>query len=225
MPNNGNLKTLGILGGMSWHSSAYYYQTINSEFSERHHENANPRIILDSLCFNNVLDLFKSNDAGQFLAKRAATLEQSGVNAIVIASNTVHACYDEIKESVSIPILHLADGVAEEARARQIDHIALLGTRYTMTGDFYTKRLKDHGLKVTIPEQEDIKTVDQVITGELIHGVVKAESRKAYERIIKKLALKGAGITVLGCTELGLLIKEDTLPTALLDTAKGIRKL
>ena len=213
-------KRLGILGGMSWHSTAYYYSTINELYSKRHPAGANPPIILDSFCFEEVLDLFKKGRASSFLAARALQLEKSGAECLVIASNTVHVCYEEIKSAVSIPVLHIADGVAAQLNKRDIKEAALLGTRYTMTQEFYRNRLAQNGLTVFVPGPDEIRMIDQVITDELIHGKIIPASEEAYGKVIQGLYHQGAKIVILGCTELGMLVKEEKLPIPMLDTAE-----
>ncbi len=210
---------LGILGGMSWHSTAMYYETINRNYSKLAPSQSNPHLILDSLVFSDLLAMFKDKSIEQFLLKRGRILERSGADLLVIASNTVHYCYDYLTKALNLEILHIADAIANHAEKLGIKKALLLGTCYTMQMDFYIDRLQNQAqLQVIIPEYQQIKEIDQIISNELTRGVIRASSAQVYQDIIAKHADEGAQAVILACTEIGLLIKQADIDIPLIDS-------
>ena len=202
---------IGLLGGMSWESTALYYRLVNEEVRERLGGFHSARLVLASVDFAEVEAMQVAGDwaaAGDLLAGEAQGLEAAGAECVVLCTNTMHKVADAIEAAVDIPLLHLAD-VTADASGRGLDRVALLGTRFTMEQPFYADRLRSHGIDVLVPEGEDRTLVHDVIYDELVLGVVRDESRAAYVDVVRRLVEQGAGGVVLGCTEIELLIGPD----------------
>lgn len=211
------MKTVGLIGGMSWESTIPYYRIINEKIKERFGGLHSAKIVLYSVEFDEIEKCQSSGDwdkSAQILGDAAKKLELAGADFILICTNTMHKVAPQIQEMVTVPIIHIADATADVLERDGIKKVALLGTRYTMTQDFYKSKLIDRGFEVVIPEGEDIETVNSIIFNELCVGEIKDSSRDKYSEIIDKLKGKGAQAVILGCTEIGLLIgqKDSSLP-------------
>ncbi len=208
------MRTIGLLGGMSWESTAIYYQLANELVRDRLGGLHSARILLSSVDFAVVEEMQSSgrwNDAGVLLANEARRLEQAGADLLVLCTNTMHKVAATIEESVSIPLLHLGDATAGAVLAAGLQKVGLLGTGFTMSQDFYRARLESHGLTVLVPDEDDRSLVHRVIYDELCLGVVRDESRAAYVEVVDRLLAAGAEGIILGCTEIEMLIGPDDL--------------
>lgn len=217
------MKTIGLLGGMSWESSAEYYRVMNEVVKARLGGLHSARILMNSVEFQELRDLMCAGNwdaIGEHLADAARTLEKAGADMMVIGTNTMHKVAQQVADAVSIPLIHIADATAEAAKEQGFTRVALLGTIFTMEDDFYVGRLKEHGFEVMVPDAEDRKLVDRVIFDELCKGALLDESRAEYLRIINDLAAQGAQAVILGCTEIGLLVRPDDTHVPTLDTCK-----
>jgi len=218
------MKTIGLLGGMSWESSAVYYQLINEKVRETLGGTYSAKSVMYSVEFHEMETLQHAEDWNkltEIMIDAAQKVERAGADFLVICTNTMHKMVPEIKEKISIPILHIADATAEKIKEKGIKKIGLLGTNFTMTQDFYKGRLEEeHWLKVITPNETDRQIIHDIIYNELILGNIKDESRKKYQDIIKKLKDQGAEGVILGCTEIPLLIKQKDSPIPIFDTTK-----
>lgn len=216
------MKTIGLIGGMSWESSAEYYRIINEEVKQRLGALHSAKCILYSVDFEEIERYQAEGNwkkAGETLAEVAHSVEKAGADFIVICTNTMHKVISYIEEKVRIPVLHIADATAKKIHEQGIKSVALLGTKYTMEDDFYTARLEASGLHVIIPSEYDREIVNRVIYEELCVGSINEIARSEYKRVIQSLIEEGAGGIILGCTEIGLLITEDDSSVPLFDTA------
>ncbi len=203
------MKRIGLLGGMSWQSSALYYALINEFVAERLGGFHSADCVMASVDFATIEAMQvggRWDDAGAALATEARALEAAGAEMIVLCTNTMHKVADQIQAAVRIPLLHLGDVTAAAVLATGIDTVGLLGTRFTMEESFYVDRMRSHGLEVVVPEAEARAIVNRVIYEELVAGSVLDESRAEYVRIIDNLRSRGAQGVILGCTEIELLI-------------------
>lgn len=216
------MKTIGLIGGMSWESSAEYYRIINQEVNRRLGAPHSAKILMDSFDFAEVDSLMRENrwlDLSEKLVRSAIRLEKAGADLIVICTNTMHKMVNEIEKETKVPILHIIDPTAEAAIKADIKKIGLLGTQFTMEQDFIKNRLSEHfHLDVLIPEAEERRIIHQIIFQELVNGIIKPESREVYRRIIQNLVNHGAQGIIFGCTEIGLLVKEEDSPVPVFDT-------
>lgn len=216
------MKTLGLIGGMSWESTALYYRLINNGVQQALGGLHSARIILYSVDFAPIEQLQKKGDwsgAAAILVQAAQSLEAGGADFLLLCTNTMHKVADEIRSAVGIPFVHIAEAAAEALQARAIRSVGLLGTAFTMEQDFYTGILRrDYGMEVLLPSTEERALVHRVIYDELCLGKVKPDSRAAYLRIIAALSRQGAQGVILGCTEIGLLVKQEDTPVPLFDT-------
>ena len=215
------LKTLGLIGGMSWESTVPYYRLINETVKARLGGLHSARIILYSVDFAEIEQLQASGQwqaAGAQLADVARKLEGAGADALVLCTNTMHKVADAITEAVGIPLMHIADPTARAIQQAGHTTVGLLGTRFTMEQDFYRQRLEQHGLTVLTPGEADRERVHQIIYQELCLGQVRDASRQAYLRVIAELGAQGAQAIILGCTEIGLLVQATDCALPLFDT-------
>ena len=215
------MKTIGIIGGMSWHSTALYYRLINEGIQKRLGGLHSAKILLASVDFNEIAQLQNNNrwqKAGEILAEHALKLQLSGADFILIATNTMHISVPVIESKINIPILHIANATADRLVAASIKTTGLLGTRFTMQMDYYTSRLKDRGLNVIIPEPKECTLINDVIFKELCFGRVQQRSRQRYLSIIDNLKNKGAECIIQGCTEITLLLSQSDTDSPLFDT-------
>lgn len=216
------MKTLGLIGGMSWESTVPYYREINQTVKARLGGLHSAKLILYSVDFAEVEQLQATGQwdaAGALLADVAVKLERAGADALVLCTNTMHKVADAITSVVNIPLLHIADPTAQTIKQTGFDTVGLLGTRFTMEQDFYRNRLeKDHGLTVLTPPQADRDLVHQIIYDELCLGDVREASRQTYLRVINDLQAQGAQAIILGCTEIALLVQPQHGTLPLFDT-------
>ena len=217
-----NLKTIGLIGGMSWESTATYYKIINETVKEKLGGLHSAKCILYSVDFQEIEECQANGNwekSGEILGAAAYNLEKAGADFIVICTNTMHKVVNQIKEKISIPILHIAEMTAEKILEKGLKNIALLGTKYTMEQDFYKSKLIEKGINVIIPDKNDIEIINEVIYDELCLGTINSDSKKKFLEIVDKLRSKGAEGIILGCTEIGLLIKNEDTDVPLFDTA------
>ena len=217
-----NLKTIGLIGGMSWESTATYYKIINETVKEKLGGLHSAKCILYSVDFQEIEECQANGNwekSGEILGEAAYNLEKAGADFIVICTNTMHKVVNQIKEKISIPILHIAEMTAEKILEKRLKNIALLGTKYTMEQDFYKSKLIEKGINVIIPDKNDIEIINEVIYDELCLGIINSNSKKKFLEIVDKLRNKGAEGIILGCTEIGLLIKNEDTDVPLFDTA------
>lgn len=216
------MKTLGLIGGMSWESTVPYYRLINQTVKEQLGGLHSARLLLYSVDFAQIERLQHAGDwdaAGAVLADAGRALRAGGAELLVICTNTMHKVADAVESASGLPLLHIADPTGEEIRRAGLQRIGLLGTRFTMEQDFYRQRLVErHGLEVLVPEADDRDTVHRVIYDELCLGTIRAESRAQYRAIIERLVARGAQGVILGCTEIGLLVGADDAQVPLFDT-------
>ncbi|MET7713582.1 aspartate/glutamate racemase family protein [Streptomyces sp. NPDC005407] len=217
------MKTIGLIGGMSWESSAEYYRLLNELVRERLGGLHSAKCLLHSLDFAEIEELQVAGEwqrAGEILAEAARGLQAAGADLLLICTNTMHKVAGQVEAAVSVPLLHLADATAGAVRAAGIRRVGLLGTAFTMEQAFYRDRLAWHGLDVLTPDGEGRALVHRVIYEELCLGVVREESRAAYQDVIGKLVAAGAEGVVLGCTEIELLIRDEDSPVPLFPTTR-----
>lgn len=215
------MKTIGLIGGMSWESTVTYYQIINETVKKELGGLHSSRCILYSVDFDEIEKCQSCGDwdkSGDILGQAARSLEKAGADFIVICTNTMHKVAPRIQSYISIPLLHIADVTTECLKDRGIKTVALLGTRYTMEQDFYKERLVQSGLQVLIPEEPQREMINHVIFDELCLGTISPESRAGFLAIIRGLGQKGAEGVILGCTEIGLLIRQEDTDIPLFDT-------
>jgi aspartate racemase len=215
--------TIGMLGGMSWRSSAEYYRLANEEVERRLGGLHSARCVLWSVDFAEIERLQVTGDweqAGRILAAAAVHLEAAGADLILLCTNTMHKVADQIASAVRIPLLHLADATAEAVRSAGVEVVGLLGTAFTMEQEFYRERLARHGLTVLTPEPEDRALVHRVIYDELCQGIVNPDSRQAYQQVIARLVAAGATGVILGCTEIELLVRQEDSPVPVFPTTR-----
>ncbi|MCM3237387.1 aspartate/glutamate racemase family protein [Heyndrickxia oleronia] len=217
------MKTIGLIGGMSWESSVEYYRIINEEVKKRLGRLHSAKCLLFSVDFEEI-ERFQSEgkweEAGNLLGDVALSLEKGGADFIVICTNTMHKVVENIEKKISIPILHIADATAKQIKKLNVKTIGLLGTKYTMEQDFYKTRIESNGIKVIIPNDSERELVNKVIYNELCLGSIQQSSREYYKQVIKNLVNNGAEGIILGCTEIGLLIKQEDSEVPLFDTAE-----
>jgi aspartate racemase len=215
------MKTIGLLGGMSWESTALYYREINSFIKKSLGGLHSAKCIIHSFDFHEIEECQSSGNwekASIILTTAAKNIEQIGADFIVICTNTMHKVADEIQKEIAIPILHIADLTAEELINNNIKKVALLGTKYTMEQDFYKSRLILRGIKVAIPNPDGIDFVNQTIYNELCLGVISKKSRQQFLSIMNDMLSYGIEGIILGCTEIGSLIKQEDTQIPLFDT-------
>lgn len=216
------MKTIGLLGGMSWESTQWYYQALNRGVQNKLGGLHSAKIILHSVDFAEIESLQKKGDwdkAGLLLAQAAAGLEKAGADFLLICTNTMHLVAKQIQSQITIPLLHIADATAENLIQKNITKVALLGTAFTMEKDFYKGRIEqNHGIEVITPNQADRSIIHRVIYEELCLGKINADARKHYLRIIDQMSEQGAQGVILGCTEIGLLVKQQDTEVTLFDT-------
>ena len=217
------MKTIGLLGGMSWESTIPYYRLINEGIKARLGGLHSASLLLHSVDFHEIEACQSSGDwdkAGDILASAAAGLERAGAEGIVLCTNTMHKVASQIEDRCSVPFLHIADATARAIQRANLQQIALLGTRYTMEQDFYRGRMRDaHGIETCVPDGEDRARVNQIIFDELCLGTFSEPSRAYFIDLIARMANQGAQGVIFGCTEIGLLVSQDQSPIPVFDTA------
>lgn len=216
------MKTIGLLGGMSWESTVPYYTTLNRLVADRLGGLHSAKVLLSSVDFAPLEALMHAGDwgeIGRLLAHEAIVLEEAGAGVLVLCTNTMHKVAETLEAAVRIPLLHIADVTGTAVRAAGLTRVGLLGTRFTMEEDFYSARLARLGIDVLTPPADARALVDRVIFQELCRGQLLASSRRAYTEVMQELVARGAEGIVLACTEIGLLLGDAPFPVPLLDTA------
>lgn len=218
------MKTIGVIGGMSWESTVTYYQGLNQGIKEILGGHNSAKILINSVNFAEIEQMQRDgawDSAAVVLCKAAQSLEKAGADFILIATNTMHKLAGQIEESISIPLLHIADATGHELTRRGISKVGLLGTAFTMEEDFYKRRIANKfGIEVIVPNGVQRKLVHDVIYDELCQGKLNRRSKHDYQTIIEELAMNGAQGVILGCTEIGLLVNQTDTEIALFDTAE-----
>ncbi len=218
------MKTIGIIGGMSWESTALYYRWINEGVRIRLGGLHSASLLLDSCDFAEMERLQTAGKwmvIGKILTEKALKLQDAGAAGILIATNSMHEVADEIESSITVPLLHIADAVGQAVSGDGIGTVGLLGTKFTMERSFYTGRLKDKfGIDTLVPEKKDRDEVHRIIYRELCRGIVRSSSKKTYLQIMADLEEMGVQAVVMGCTEIGLLVKDVDTVIPLYDTAR-----
>jgi amino-acid racemase len=217
------MKRIGLLGGMSWESTAEYYRLVNEQVAERLGGLHSADCIVRSVDFAEIEVLQREDrwpEAGERLAEEARALEEAGAELLVLCTNTMHKLAPEISRAISIPFIHIADTTADAVKAANLTRVGLLATAYTMEQEFYVGRLREHGLEVTVPKAADRRIVHDVIYDQLCRGIVDATSREQYRRIMRQLAGDGAQGILLGCTEIDLLVGQEDSPVPVFDTTR-----
>jgi aspartate racemase len=205
----GRVRTIGLIGGMSWESTAEYYRLANEVVAERLGGLHSAQLVLTSVDFAGIEELQRAGDwtrAGELLAAEAARLEGAGADLVVLCTNTMHKVAEPIRAALGVPFLDIVDVTADAARSAGAGTVGLLGTAYTMEQDFYRDRLAAHGLRTLVPDAEDRATVHRIIYDELCRGLVREESRAAYRAVMARLVDAGADAIALACTEIELLV-------------------
>lgn len=218
------MKTIGLIGGMSWESSLEYYKIINETTKNKLGGLHSAKSLMFSFDFHEIEELQNKGDwqsATEMMIKAAGDLEKGGAEMLLICTNTMHKMADEVAASVSIPLLHIADTTAQVIRAQGLKNVALLGTKFTMEEDFYKGRLEErYGIDVVVPDETDRQIIHDIIYSELCLGEIKETSRQSYLSIIKKLEAAGAEGVILGCTEIPLLIKQADVDMSVFETTR-----
>jgi aspartate racemase len=212
------VKKIGLLGGMSWESSALYYQLLNEGIRDRLGGLHSAVCVMASVDFAVIEQMQVAGDwsaAGDLLAAEARGLVAAGAECVVLCTNTMHKVAEQIQSAVEVPVLHLVDVTANAIRAQSLEKVGLLGTRFTMEEAFYRDRMRTNGVETSVPDADDRRLINEVIYQELVIGVVRDESRTQFRRIIQALADAGAEGVVLGCTEIELLVKQSDSPIPL----------
>jgi aspartate racemase len=216
------LKTIGLIGGMSWESTLPYYRTINETIRDELGGLHSARLLLYSLDFHEIERLQHAGDwngAGEAMATAARSLEAGGADFLVLCTNTMHRVADAIERATPLPLLHIADATADALSDHAIRRVGLLGTRFTMEQAFYRDRLSARGFDVVVPDDADRADVHRIIYDELCQGIIREESRERYRQVMSRLVDDGAEAIILGCTEVALLVEGDDASVPLFDTA------
>lgn len=217
------MKTIGLIGGMSWESTVTYYQIVNEVVKEKLGGLHSAKVLLYSVNFAEI-EAYQANgqwdESAEVLAQAAENLEKAGADFVLICTNTMHKVAPQVQSRIHIPLIHIAEATADALKENNISKVGLLGTKYTMTQEFYKNKLIEAGIDVLIPEGNDINVVNDIIYNELCLGNVKAASKKEYLRIIENLKQRGAQGVILGCTEIGLLIQQQDTELPVFDTTQ-----
>ncbi len=217
------MKTIGLIGGTTWHSTIAYYRLLNEGINQRLGGSNTARIIINSVNFQVLIDFNKVNNWGgveEYISKLAIDTEKAGAECLLLGANTLHRIADQISKKINIPIIHVAKETAKAIKEKGLKKIALLGTRTTMTSEFYTTILSENGIKTIIPEGEDIELIDYSIYKEFSRGIFSDKMKQSYLEIIQKLIAKGAEGIILGCTEIPILVKPNDCNVLLFDTTQ-----
>lgn len=215
------MKTIGLIGGMSWESTGEYYRIVNERVSARLGGYHSAKVLLYSVDFAEVEKEQRKEDwarVGALMADAAARLQRGGADFVLLGTNTMHRCAAQIEAAITVPFVHIADATADALLARGFTRVALLGTRYTMEQDFYKSRLISRGIAVDVPDEAERAMIHRVIFDELCFGKQLPESKAAYLRVIGRMAAAGAQAAVLGCTEIGMLVSQKDTQVPLVDT-------
>jgi aspartate racemase len=212
-----------MIGGMSWESTVTYYKIVNEIVKQELGGLHSAKVLLYSVDFSEIEDCQTKGDwdkSADILSEAAQSLERAGADFIVICTNTMHKVAPQIQSRIGIPIIHIAEATADELKSLNITKAALLGTKYTMTQDFYKKKLEDAGITVLIPDEQGVETVNDIIYNELCLGIISDTSKEKYRSIIASLEKQGAQGVILGCTEIGLLINQKDTSLPVFDTTQ-----
>lgn len=215
------MKTIGLIGGMSWESTVTYYQIINETVKKELGGLHSAKLLLYSVDFAEI-EKYQANGewdkSAQVLSQAAVNLENAGADFIVICTNTMHKVAPQVQKHIKVPMIHIAEATADVLKSQNITKVGLLGTKYTMTQDFYKDKLIEAGIEVVIPDSEGVEIVNEIIYKELCLGIVSKTSKKRYIEIIEDLKKRGAQGVILGCTEIGLLIQQEDTELPVFDT-------
>ncbi|MFC5450412.1 aspartate/glutamate racemase family protein [Paenibacillus aestuarii] len=217
------MKTIGLIGGLSWESTTEYYRHINRIMNERMGKLHSAKCMLYSMDFEEVVKLQEAgewDEATKVMVEAAQRLEAGGADVIVICTNTMHRMADEVQAAVSIPLLHIIDVTAERIKQQGLRRVGLMGTRYTMEQEFYRERLQRQGIEAVIPQDDERELVHSVLRNELFKGVCTPESKAKFIEIIERLHAQGAEGIILGCTEIPLLVQQEDTGIPLFDTTR-----
>ncbi|WP_411954628.1 aspartate/glutamate racemase family protein [Alkalibacillus sp. S2W] len=217
------MKTIGVIGGMSWESTAEYYQEMNRQVKERLGGLHSAECMIYSVDFAEIERYQAEGEwdkAGQVLAEAGKKLELAGADVIVLATNTMHKVIDQIDKAIEVPTIHIADATADAIKAQGLNRVALLGTKYTMEQEFYKGRIAEQNLEVLVPNETDQNRVHRIIFDELVLGEFHDHSREYYIDVINRLVQQGAEGVIFGCTEIGLLIKSHDVTVPVFDTSQ-----
>ena len=217
------MKKIGLIGGMSYESTIAYYEGINREIGERLGGLNSGESLLSSLNFDEIEQCQKEGEwdkAGKILANHARILQGGGADYIFLCTNTMHRCYEAINAAISVPFVHIADATLNELRKHGVQKVGLLGTIYTMTQDFYKRRLIEGGVEVLVPNADEMEAVNEIIFDELCLGKISSRSKEKFLQIIEGLRARGAQGAILGCTEIGLLVSQADTAARLFDTTQ-----
>jgi len=217
------MKTIGLIGGMSWESSSMYYTLINERVRDLLGGFHSAKCVMVSVNFAEIEKLQHKNDwnsLNKLMVAHAQQLENAGADLLILCTNTMHLCSNAIIKNTSIPFLHIAKATGEKIREQKLKKVALLGTKFTMEKDFYKKILSTYKIDVLIPTKKDRETVHQIIYKELVHGNITNNAKEAYKKVIQSLEDRGAEGVILGCTEIPLLIKPNDVNIPIFNTTK-----
>jgi len=215
------MKKIGIIGGLSAESTIEYYKILLEEYNKLKGGSSSPSLIIDSLdleMFRNWMENNEWEEIVNAIINSAKILEKGGAELIIIATNTIHKIYDEVSKAISVPMISIMDATAEAIKLKKMRKVGLLGTIFTMQSDFFHIAFLKHNLEIIVPKHKDQEIINQIIWNELVHHILKPESKKEYVDIIKRLEYRGAEGVILGCTEIPLLIKENDSPIPVFDT-------
>ncbi|HEY8690225.1 MAG TPA: amino acid racemase [Chitinophagaceae bacterium] len=215
------MKTIGLIGGLSWYSSIDYYRYINQAVNKKLGEDEAAKMILYSVNYGEIKKLTQQNNweaIADIICDAAIKLEIAGAGVIMIGANTMHNIFTQVEQSVNVPLIHIADATAKEIQNKKIKTIALLGTKYTMQYDFFKDRLTQFGIKTLIPAEEEIEIIDSAIYNQLAKGIILPETKEKFLAIINNLKTQGAEGVILGCTEIPLLIQQQDCGIPVFDT-------
>ncbi|MDP2814376.1 MAG: aspartate/glutamate racemase family protein [Erysipelotrichaceae bacterium] len=217
------MKTIGLIGGMSYESTADYYKIINRLINLHYGGHTSAKIVLYSVDFGEI-ERYQSEgkweESARVLIDAAVKLESIGADMIALCTNTMHIVADDIQENIYIPFVHIADVTARRICSKNIKKVGLMATRYTMEMDFYVERLKKFDLEVVLPDQNERKVINDIIFNELVHGIIDEQSKENFIAIANDLVSKGCEGIILGCTEIGMLVKPEDLDISLFDTTQ-----
>lgn len=217
------MKTIGMIGGMSWESTVTYYKIVNEIVKQQLGGFHSAKVLLYSVDFSEIEECQAKGDwekSADILSAAAKNLEKAGADFILICTNTMHKVAPQIQSNIDIPIVHIAEATADELKRHNITKVALLGTKYTMTQDFYKEKLENAGISVLIPDEQEIELVNDVIYNELCLGIISETSKKRFLSIIDDLVKQGAQGVILGCTEIGLLVQQGDTNLPVFDTTQ-----
>jgi aspartate racemase len=216
-----SMKTIGLIGGVTWESTVTYYEIMNRVVAEKLGGYHSAKCLMYSVDFGEIEALQSRGDwdgVAALMSDASKKLERGGADFIVISANTMHKVADSVQAAISVPVFHVVDVTARELKSSGFDKAVLLGTKYTMEQDFYKAKLIDRGIRVMVPEEEDRERINDIIYNELCLGIVSGDSKQKLLRVIEEVTGKGAQGVILGCTEIGLLINQNDTKTPLYDT-------